>query len=58
MKVKDIELRLDELDRMESQILFSVSILPADDHVRLSRIKEERAELKAKLEELNEKKDE
>ena len=48
---------LEELDRMESQILFSVSILSADDHVRLARIKEERAELKAKLEELNEKKD-
>lgn len=50
MKVKDIEIRLEELDRMESQILFSVSILSADDHVRLARIKEERAELKAKLE--------
>lgn len=58
MKVKDIEYRLDELDRMESQILFSVLILSADDYVRLARIKEERAELKAKLEELNEKKDE
>ena len=46
MKVKDIEIRLEELDRMESQILFSVSILSADDHVRLARIKEERAELK------------
>ena len=55
VKVKDIEIRLEELDRMESQILFSV--LSADDHVRLARIKEERAELKAKLEELNEKKD-
>lgn len=43
MKVKDIEIRLEELDRMESQILFSVSILSADDHVRLARIKEERA---------------
>ena len=40
MKVKDIEIRLEELDRMESQILFSVSILSADDHVRLARIKE------------------
>ena len=48
--IKDIEIRLEELDRMESQILFSVSILSADDHVRLARIKEERAELKAKLE--------
>ncbi len=38
MKVKDIEIRLEELDRMESQILFSVSILSADDHVRLARI--------------------
>lgn len=57
MKVKDIEIRLEELDRMESQILFSVSILSADDHVRLARIKEERAELKAKLEKMNEKKD-
>lgn len=55
--IKDIEIRLEELDRMESQILFSVSILSADDHVRLARIKEERAELKAKLEEMNEKKD-
>ena len=45
MKVKNIEIRLEELDRMESQILFSVSILSADDHVRLARIKEERAEL-------------
>ena len=52
--IKDIEIRLEELDRMESQILFSVS---ADDHVRLARIKEERAELKAKLEKMNEKKD-
>ena len=52
MKVKDIEIRLEELDRMESQILLS-----ADDHVRLARIKEERAELKAKLEKMNEKKD-
>ncbi|MFQ9212198.1 hypothetical protein [Eubacterium ventriosum] len=44
MKVKDIELRLDELERMESQILFSVSILSADDHVRLARMsKEEQA---------------
>ena len=25
--IKDIEIRLEELDRMESQILFSVSIL-------------------------------
>ena len=57
MKVKDIEIRLEELDRMESQILFSVSILSADDHVRLARIKEERAELKAKLEKMNEKKE-
>lgn len=39
MKVKDIEIRLEELDRMESQILFSVSILSADDHVRLAREK-------------------
>ena len=36
--IKDIEIRLEELDRMESQILFSVSILSADDHVRLARI--------------------
>ena len=57
MKVKNIEIRLEELDRMESQILFSVSILSADDHVRLARIKEERAELKAKLKKMNEKKD-
>lgn len=35
--IKDIEIRLEELDRMESQILFSVSILSADDHVRLAR---------------------
>ena len=42
--IKDIEIR-------------SVSILSADDHVRLARIKEERAELKAKLEKMNEKKD-
>ena len=55
MNVKDIEIRLEELDRMESQILFSVSILSGDDHVRLARIKEERAELKAKLEKMNEK---
>lgn len=33
MKVKDIEIRLEELDRMESQILFSVSILSADDGI-------------------------
>ena len=51
----ELKAKLEELDRMESQILFSVSILSADDH--LARIKEERAELKAKLEELNEKKD-
>ena len=51
MKVKDIEYRLDELDRMESQILFSVSILSADDHVRLARIKEERAQLRKEYKE-------
>ena len=37
MKVKDIEIRLEELDRMESQILFSVSILSADDHVKIGK---------------------
>ena len=35
--IKDIEIRLEELDRMESQILFSVSILSADDQGRESR---------------------
>ena len=46
MKIKDIEIRLEELDRMESQILFSVSILSADDHVRLARIKEREQSLR------------
>lgn len=48
----EIEKRLDELDRMESQIQFSATYLTADDYVKLNRIRDEQRELKSRMEEL------
>lgn len=52
MNIKDIKSRLEELDRMETQIQFSADFLTPDDRVRLSRIHDEQRELKEQLKEL------
>lgn len=44
----EIEKRLDELDRMESQIQFSAEQRTADDYVKLNRIRDEQRELKSR----------
>lgn len=54
MNEKDIKLRLDELDRMESQILFSASFLSEEDHNRLDEIHKEQRELKERLKAITE----
>lgn len=49
---REIELRLNELDRMESQIIFSADFLSSEDRRRLGEINTEKAKLKLKLDKL------
>lgn len=52
---RDIELRLMELDKMESQILFSGTYLSAEDKEMLNDIRKEMLTLKLKLKERQDK---
>ena len=49
---RDIELRLDEIDRMESQIQFSADFLSSEDKRMLKELDSEKRRLRMKLEEL------
>lgn len=46
MTNKEIEHRLEELDRKENKILFEGTTLSPDDYISLAKIKEEKAGVK------------
>lgn len=52
--VEKIKARLNELDRRESQILFSASFLSREDREQLNEIHAEQRRLNEKLKELSE----
>ncbi len=52
--IEEIMARLEELDRMESQILFSASFLSKDDYEQLDKIKAEKRTLEEKLNDIKE----
>lgn len=51
MTNKEIEHRLEELDRKENKILFEGTTLSPDDYINLAKIKEEKAELRKEYKE-------
>lgn len=51
MTNKEIEHRLEELDRKENKILFEETTLSPDDYISLAKIKEEKAKLRKEYKE-------